>query len=443
VPVGSSTVFEIGSISKQITAAAVMMLVEEGKVSLNDPISKYIGESPGAWRGVTVRHLLTHTSGLKNYNGLTGFELREHLSRAEFVKRIGAYPPSFAPGEAHSYGNINYSLLGYVIEQVSGPSKPTGTGDMPFVKERVAIEALRAGVPNRAAIQLLGTDERALCDRFVERLRQCKADAEMVEGEIIAGGFGSGKSHHLGILAEEALRENFIVSKVAISKETPLFDPDRLFASAIRNAIVPSVNDDAMTAVLARLKPNASDDLEKWTTKKQWPQFAALMFLLPKQVITTEDVATIAKFFGGSRLNAAKIKQWLRAAGAARLFDIKPVKAAQLAIQRIEFAPRLFRAAGFSGWCILIDEAELIGRYSALQRGKSYAEICRWLGLAPQVAVPGIVGLWAKAAAELAELNPRDRIPTISICRRRRSKSPKRGARSECLLWSKSGTSSR
>jgi CubicO group peptidase (beta-lactamase class C family) len=99
-----------------------MMLVEEGKVSVDDPISKYIAESPASWRGITLRHLLTHTSGLKNYNGLPGFELREHLKRAEFLKRIGAYPQSFAPGEAHSYGNINYSLLGYVIEQVSGQS---------------------------------------------------------------------------------------------------------------------------------------------------------------------------------------------------------------------------------------------------------------------------------------------------------------------------------
>ena len=82
VPVSPSTVFEIGSISKQITATAVMMLVEEGKLSLDDPISKYIVESPASWRGVSVRHLLTHTSGLKNYNGLPGFELRERLKRA-------------------------------------------------------------------------------------------------------------------------------------------------------------------------------------------------------------------------------------------------------------------------------------------------------------------------------------------------------------------------
>jgi CubicO group peptidase (beta-lactamase class C family) len=131
VPVTPSTVFEIGSISKQITAAAVMMLVEEGKVSLNDRISKYIAESPQSWRGVTVRHLLTHTSGLRNYSGLPGFALSEHLNRAEFVKRIGAYPPSFTPGEAHSYGNINYNLLGYIVEQASGK------GYWRFVSERI------------------------------------------------------------------------------------------------------------------------------------------------------------------------------------------------------------------------------------------------------------------------------------------------------------------
>jgi D-alanyl-D-alanine carboxypeptidase len=131
VPASPATVFEIGSVTKQITAACVMLLVEEGKVGLDDPVSKYIPESPDTWRGVTVRHLLTHTSGIKNYNGLAGFELTEHLTRAEFVKRIGAYPPLFAPGEAHSYGNVNYSLLGYVVEQASG--KPYWQ----FVNERI------------------------------------------------------------------------------------------------------------------------------------------------------------------------------------------------------------------------------------------------------------------------------------------------------------------
>ncbi|MDQ3801282.1 MAG: beta-lactamase family protein, partial [Acidobacteriota bacterium] len=66
------------------------------------------------------RHLLTHTSGLKNYTGLPGFELTERLTREGFVKLIGTHPLAFAPGAAHSYGNTNYNLLGFIIEAVSG-----------------------------------------------------------------------------------------------------------------------------------------------------------------------------------------------------------------------------------------------------------------------------------------------------------------------------------
>ena len=119
VPVTPETVFEIGSVSKQMTAAAVMLLVEEGKIGLDDPVGKYLPGTPDAWAGVTVRHLLTHTSGIKNYTGLPGFELTERLGRDDFIKLIGAHPLNFPPGAQHSYGNTNYNLLGFIIEAVS------------------------------------------------------------------------------------------------------------------------------------------------------------------------------------------------------------------------------------------------------------------------------------------------------------------------------------
>jgi hypothetical protein len=302
--------------------------------------------------------------------------------------------------DVHARGHENPLAPLLVLETKPDASEHTlqEGNELPFVEERVAIEALRAGVPNTAAIRLLGTDERELCNRFEERLDQCKSgllNGQMAEGELIAGGFGSGKSHLLGYLADIALRQNFIVSRIAISKETPLFDPDRLFASAIRYALVPGVNDDAMTAAVSRLDPNGISDLETLATEKGWPLFAALAFVLPKQVITTEDVATIARFFAGSRISASRVRQWLRAAGALQLFDLRGIKAAQLAFQRIHFTPHLFRAAGFSGWCVLIDEVELVGRYSSLQRAKSYAELCRWLGLNVNVGVPGVLGVGA------------------------------------------------
>ena len=275
--------------------------------------------------------------------------------------------------------------------------------EMPYSEERVAIEALRAGVPNRAAIRQLGSAEKALCDRFVDKLRQCRdgmKSGAIVEGEIVAGGFGAGKSHLLGYLAEQALREDFIVSVVPVSKETPLFDPQRMFAAAVRNAIVPGVNSDVMTAVVSRLDP-ASDEyaeLEAWASGERSGLsaiFPALLYLIPKQVTTAEDIAAMARFLAGSQLGVSKAKQWLRAVGAAKLFDIRAVRAADLAIQRLRFAPRLFAAAGFGGWCILIDEVELIGRYSALQRARSYPELCRWLGLDMEIGVPGVVSVAA------------------------------------------------
>jgi hypothetical protein len=268
-----------------------------------------------------------------------------------------------------------------------------------MVANRNAIEALRAGVPNRAAIRLLGSDEDILRQDFLDRLGQCAAalpSGEQVEGIILEGAFGAGKSHLLGYFAELAQQEKFVVSQVPISKETPLFDPARLYAAIVRAAVVPDANDDLMTAVISRLRPNSSphDALEVWTTaevrnQRLSPLFAALLYLLPK--LQPEDHARIARFFGGAKLNVSIAKGWLRAAGAAKLFDLKPVREADLAVQRLHFAPRLLRAAGFSGWCVLLDEVELIGRYSPLQRGRSYAELVRWLGLDPDVAVPGVV----------------------------------------------------
>ena len=80
-PVTEETAFEIGSVTKQFTAACVLLLAQDGKLSLNDPISRHLANTPPAWAKITVRHLLTHTSGLTNYDRLDGFEWRRHLSQ--------------------------------------------------------------------------------------------------------------------------------------------------------------------------------------------------------------------------------------------------------------------------------------------------------------------------------------------------------------------------
>lgn len=130
-PVTNDTVFEIGSVSKQMTAAGIMLLVQDGKVSLDERISKYLPNTPEAWKDVTVRHLLTHSSGIKSYTSLTGFELSRRVKIDGFIKQLSPYPLEFAPGEKNIYSNSGYNLLAYIIETQSG--KPY----MDYMRERI------------------------------------------------------------------------------------------------------------------------------------------------------------------------------------------------------------------------------------------------------------------------------------------------------------------
>jgi len=120
VPVKPETVFEIGSITKQFTAAGILLLAQDGKLSVVDKIIKNIKDTPAAWKNITVRHLLTHTSGLKSYTGLDGFELTRHLTQQQFIEAIAAQPLEFQPGDSWKYCNTGFNLLGHIIENVSG-----------------------------------------------------------------------------------------------------------------------------------------------------------------------------------------------------------------------------------------------------------------------------------------------------------------------------------
>lgn len=122
VPVTSNTVFEIGSVTKQFTAAGILLLQQQGKLSVNDPIGKHLPAAPGAWTGITIRHLLTHTSGIKSYTGMNGFEWSKHLTQTQFIQTVAAAAPDFAPGVAWKYSNSGYNLLCFIIENTSGQS---------------------------------------------------------------------------------------------------------------------------------------------------------------------------------------------------------------------------------------------------------------------------------------------------------------------------------
>ncbi|HYH44861.1 MAG TPA: serine hydrolase [Thermoanaerobaculia bacterium] len=121
VAVEPDMVFRIGSMTKQFTAVALLQLVRDGKVRLDDPLAKYVPDFPGA-DTVTVEHLLTHTSGIKSYTGVPSFmaRLREDMTPAQLVDTVRQEPADFAPGAKFLYNNTGYILLGIIVEKASG-----------------------------------------------------------------------------------------------------------------------------------------------------------------------------------------------------------------------------------------------------------------------------------------------------------------------------------
>jgi CubicO group peptidase (beta-lactamase class C family) len=126
VPVKPETLFQSGSVGKQFISAAVMMLVEEGKVSLDDSITKYFPDAPASWKPILIKNMLSHTSGLAEYEtpertGPNGpFYLRLDFTEGQLAKKIEALPIDFPVGSKWSYRNTNYVLLGMMIHKVTG-----------------------------------------------------------------------------------------------------------------------------------------------------------------------------------------------------------------------------------------------------------------------------------------------------------------------------------
>jgi len=118
------TQFQIASMTKQFTAVAILILQEDGEVNVSDQICSFIVDCPPTWQEITIHHLLTHTSGIPNYDyrELDVYKSPDTTtwSHEEFITAIKEWPPDFQPGEKWSYSNSGYIILGYIIEQVSG-----------------------------------------------------------------------------------------------------------------------------------------------------------------------------------------------------------------------------------------------------------------------------------------------------------------------------------
>ena len=254
------------------------------------------------------------------------------------------------------------------------------------VESRRALEALRAGVPNRDAVAALGSMQVGVEDRFSQLLSAVRAlpEAPPPGGMLIGGGFGTGKSHVLEHLAHLALSEGFVVSKVVVSKETPLHDPSKVYRAAIEQAKVPGRPGSAIDEIAAGLLGDSPRyaELYRWVHQDDTPvdsRFAATLFLHEYARGDEEFSDRIVRFWAGDPLPVADLRRRLKEAGAAATYRLAAIKERDLSVQRFRFVARLTQAAGYAGWVVLLDEAELIGRYTSLQRAKSYAEIARWV----------------------------------------------------------------
>ena len=124
IPNSPATKFRLGSVTKQFTAAAILLLEERGKLKTDDPVRKFMSDAPTAWEKITVYHLLTHTSGIPNFTSFPDYPSQKPFAATpeKLVARFRDKPLDFQPGEKWSYSNSGYILLGYVLEKASGES---------------------------------------------------------------------------------------------------------------------------------------------------------------------------------------------------------------------------------------------------------------------------------------------------------------------------------
>jgi len=286
------------------------------------------------------------------------------------------------------------------------------------IRQRRALEALRAGVPSRDAVGLLGSGQAEIEDRFLALVdRASSGDAA---GVLLGGGFGSGKSHLLQHLGQLALNAGFAVSRVVISKETPLHDPVKVFRSAADSAVVAARHGTAIAHAAAELDVDGPPyaELLRWAGSPPAdlnPRFGGSLLLFARLRDRDAEYAdALVRFWSGDPLATPELRRRLKAHGHGPV-SLPPVPARELGAQRLRFAARLLAAAGYPGWVILFDEVELIGRYSLLQRAKSYAELARWVR--GEHGVPGlpIAAVLAMTddfeAAVLAGKNDRELVP--------------------------------
>lgn len=265
---------------------------------------------------------------------------------------------------------------------------------------RRAIEGLRAGVPNTDVVTQLPPIQDTVEDSFNELLNLTENSFEsgkQAQGLLLKGEFGTGKSHWLEYFEHLAMERNFVLSRVVLNKETPLYDITKIYRACVLSARVkgkigPAL--DEITAVYDRNRAPLYHEFSKWaeTAKDLDPRFPATLYLIEKN--PSDDLREkIILEWTGYPMKVREIKDSLKAIGEQHSYIVAAPLKGKL-IQRFEFLSRFFRSAGYNGWVVLIDETEMISRYSTRQRGRAYANLARIYGKVKEINIPGLASVF-------------------------------------------------
>ena len=266
--------------------------------------------------------------------------------------------------------------------------------------QRRAVEALRAGVPNRDVVRQLKPMQPELEDRFSALLRQMEeswATGTQSEGLLLEGGFGTGKSHCMEYLRYIALENNFVCSTLVLNKEMPLHNLARIYRGCVEAATVADKKGPALTEIVNAYNPNRAPfypALFQWGHQEDKdPRIGATLFLFENSNDENLREKIVAEWTGYP-MKVQDLRAALKEFNQHKAYNVSRPQILKIS-QRFEFLSRFFRSAGYRGWVILLDETEIISRYSLQQRGKAYAHLAQLMGLTIGTKIPGLAGVFA------------------------------------------------
>ena len=261
------------------------------------------------------------------------------------------------------------------------------------ISDRRAVEALRAGVPNGDAVRALGTDQSEIIRAFEEKLANAaEIEAASATGFVISGTFGSGKSHLVEELHQRALANNYVSSKVAISKETPLNQPQKVVQAIVASMQSKDKPDGLLLDMVLSHKSGspAALDLKRWCGSRNSQisvMFRSMLELRDAGIEDLDVVDLVTSYFAGETVSVPAVKKHIVR------FDLDAptefVLVSERPWQTVRFLSRFVQVSGYRGWAIFLDETELISKYGPIARARAYAQLGRWLGLRPQHRVAG------------------------------------------------------